>query len=48
MQWVLGAVSLGVKQEGLEADHLPSSSAELKNGGAVPSFSHTSTGMVFN
>jgi hypothetical protein len=32
---VPGAVSLGVKQLKHEADHLPPSSSEVKNGGAV-------------
>jgi len=31
MQWVPGALSLGVKWRGREADHSPPSSAELKN-----------------
>jgi hypothetical protein len=31
-----GAISTGVKQPGLEADHSPPSSAEVKNGGAIP------------
>jgi hypothetical protein len=30
IQWVSGAVSLGVKQPGCEADHSPPSSAEVK------------------
>jgi hypothetical protein len=30
IQWVLGAVSLGVKWSGCEADHSPPSSAEVK------------------
>jgi hypothetical protein len=30
IQWVPGALSLGVKQLGHEADHSPSSSAEIK------------------
>jgi hypothetical protein len=29
-QWVPGALSLGVKRPGCEADHLPPSSAEVK------------------
>jgi hypothetical protein len=32
VQWVLGFLSLGVKQPGCEADHLPPSSAEDENG----------------
>jgi hypothetical protein len=31
IQWVPGALSLGVKVSGREADHSPSSSAEVKN-----------------
>jgi hypothetical protein len=31
MQWVPGALSLGVKQQEREADHSPPSSAEIKN-----------------
>jgi hypothetical protein len=30
IQWVPGALSLGVKQQGCEADHSASSSAEIK------------------
>jgi hypothetical protein len=30
IQWVLGALSLGVKRPGHEADHSPPSSAEVK------------------
>jgi hypothetical protein len=30
IQWVTGALSLGVKRPGREADHLPPSSAEVK------------------
>jgi hypothetical protein len=30
IQWVLGALSLGVKQLGCEADHSPPYSAEVK------------------
>jgi hypothetical protein len=38
-QWVAG----GVKPPGCEADYSLSSSAEVKNGGAIPSFLHTSS-----
>jgi hypothetical protein len=31
IQWVPGALSLGVKRPEREADHLPPSSAEVKN-----------------
>jgi hypothetical protein len=37
-QWVPGALSLGIKRSGREADHSPQSSAEVKNG-----WSYTST-----
>jgi hypothetical protein len=43
IQWVSGAVSSGVKRQGREAEHSPSSSAEAKNGGAIPSLPHTSS-----
>jgi hypothetical protein len=32
IQWVLGALSLGVKLPGRETDHSPPSSAQIKNG----------------
>jgi hypothetical protein len=38
IQWVPGALSLGVKQSGREGDHSPPSSAEVKN-----AWSYTST-----
>jgi len=38
IQWVTGALSLGVKRPGREADHAPPSSAEVKN-----AWSYTST-----
>jgi hypothetical protein len=38
IQWVAGALSLGVKWPGREADHSPPSSAEVKN-----AWSYTST-----
>jgi len=31
IQWVLGVLSLGVKQPGHEADHSPPSRVEIKN-----------------
>jgi hypothetical protein len=43
IQWVPGAVSPGVKRLGREADHSPPSSAEVKNGGAIPPLSHMSS-----
>jgi hypothetical protein len=42
-KWVPGALSPGVKQMGREADHSPPTSAEIKNGGAIPPFSHMSS-----
>jgi hypothetical protein len=36
IQWVPGAISLGVKGPGREADHSLPCSAEDKNGGAIP------------
>jgi hypothetical protein len=43
IQWVLEALPPGVKQSGREADHSPPSSAEVKNGGAIPPLPHTSS-----
>jgi TM2 domain-containing membrane protein YozV len=40
-QWVPGTHSPRVKRPVLEADHAPSSSAEVKNGGAILPHSHT-------
>jgi hypothetical protein len=36
IQWVPGAVPLGLKQLGREADHSPPSSAEVRMRGAIP------------
>jgi hypothetical protein len=36
IQWVPGALSLGVKWKKHEAAHSPPSSAKVKNGGALP------------
>jgi hypothetical protein len=36
IQWVAGALSPKIKRLGREADYSPSSSAEVKNGGAIP------------
>jgi hypothetical protein len=41
IQWVLGALSMGIKRLGREADPSPPSCEDVKNGGAVPSFLHT-------
>jgi hypothetical protein len=43
IQWVPGAVFLGVEQPGHEADHSPLSSAEVKNGGAIHPLPHMSS-----
>jgi hypothetical protein len=43
VQYVLGAVSLGVKQQGCEADHSPPSSSKNKNDGAIHPFPHIPT-----
>jgi hypothetical protein len=43
IQWEARALSLGVKGLGREADHSPPSSAEVKNDGAIPPLSHTSS-----
>jgi hypothetical protein len=43
IQWVLRAPSPEVKGAGHEADHPLPSSAEIKNGGAVPPLPHTSS-----
>jgi hypothetical protein len=36
-------VKRGVKQQGREVDHSPLSSAEVKNGGAIPPLLHMSS-----
>jgi hypothetical protein len=41
-QWVPGALSLVVQWQVCEADHSPPCSAEVNNGGAIPSLPHTS------
>jgi hypothetical protein len=48
IQWVPGALSPGVKRPGREADHSPPSSAEVKNGGAIPPLPIHLHGMVLN
>jgi hypothetical protein len=35
MQWLLGALSLGIKQQRREADHSPPSITEVKNSTAI-------------
>jgi hypothetical protein len=47
--WVLGVLPAGVKRQSHEADHLPPSNAEVKNGGPITSFSLTCLrGLVLN
>jgi hypothetical protein len=43
VQWVQSDLSVKVKRPGREADHSPSSSAELKNGGAIPPLPYKSS-----
>jgi hypothetical protein len=40
VQWISKAASPGVKRPEHEADNSPPSSAEVKNGGGIPTFSH--------
>jgi hypothetical protein len=47
LQWVLGALSLGVKQQGHEADNSPPSCAKVKKGGAIPPLSHISSWHIY-
>jgi hypothetical protein len=46
--WVQGAISQGVKRPGRQADHSPPSSAEVKNGGAIPPLPPCLHGIVLN
>jgi hypothetical protein len=41
IQWVLGALSLGVERPGREADHSPPSSVEVKMRSAIPPLPNT-------
>jgi hypothetical protein len=41
MQWVPGALPLGVKWPGREADHSPTSVVEVKMGGFIPTLPNT-------
>jgi hypothetical protein len=43
IQWVPGSLSSRVKRPGSEAYHSPPSSAEIKNGGALPPLPHISS-----
>jgi hypothetical protein len=40
LQWAPGSPFLAVKRPRREADHSPPSSAEVKNGGAIPPLPH--------
>jgi hypothetical protein len=44
----MGALSLGVKWQGHEADHKLPSSAEIKNGGGIPPLSMRLHSVVLN
>jgi hypothetical protein len=48
IKWVSGALSPGVKQQELEADHSPPSSVEVKEGGAIPALPICLHGIVLN
>jgi hypothetical protein len=43
MQWVPGVLSPGAKRPGREADCSPPSTADVKNGGAIPALLNTSS-----
>jgi hypothetical protein len=43
IEWVPGALSLGVKRLGREANHSSLSSAKVENAGAIPPLPHTSS-----
>jgi hypothetical protein len=47
IEWVPGVIFLGIKRVGREGDHSPSS-AEIKNGGAIPSLPIRLYGTVLN
>jgi hypothetical protein len=40
IEWIPGVISAGVKRPGHEADRSPPSSAEVRNGGAIPPLPH--------
>jgi hypothetical protein len=48
IQWVTGALSLGVRRPGREAYHSPPSSAEVKNGWSCTSTPPIRHGVVLN
>jgi hypothetical protein len=48
IQWVPGVLSPVVNRQGREANHSPPSSAEVKNGGAIPPFLHMASWNMLN
>jgi hypothetical protein len=46
IQWTPGVLSPGLNRPGRVADHSPLSTAEVKHGGAIRPFSHTSSWCV--
>jgi hypothetical protein len=48
IQWIRETITPGIKQPGREADQSPPSSAQVKNGGAIPALPRTSRGIVLN
>jgi hypothetical protein len=44
--WLPAALSLRLKRPGSESDHSPPSSAEIKNGGAIPPLPYTSSLLI--
>jgi hypothetical protein len=48
IQWAPWALSSGVRRSGSEVDHSPPSSAEVKNGGAIPQFLIRLLGVVIS
>jgi hypothetical protein len=48
IQWVPGALSPGIKRQGLEADHSSPTNAEVKNSGALPPLPIYLHGVVLN
>jgi hypothetical protein len=48
VQWVPRAISTGIKRPRREVDHSHPSTAEVRNGGAIPSLLHILNGIVLN
>jgi hypothetical protein len=48
IQWITGVVTPEIKRQELEADHSPSFSADVKNGGAIPPLLTRLHGRVLN